>query len=86
MDGSGVAISETNNVNANVLDLSDLIQTSNNDTQMVGKIDSNDLVLCTSIDEMNEVIVMGENGERYRFIALNDGQMGLSLVAESSVQ
>lgn len=85
MDDSGDTIQEPHHtVNSNVLDLSDLIQT--NDTQIDGKIEiaSSDLVLCTSIDEMNEVIVMGQNGERYRFVALNDGQV--SLVAESSVQ
>ncbi|XP_021957769.1 uncharacterized protein LOC110853757 [Folsomia candida] len=78
-----VIVSDSNSINNNVLDLSDLIQ-SNNDTHIDGKIEiaSSELVLCTSIDEMNQVIVMGENGERYRFVALNDGQV--SLVPEDS--
>lgn len=58
--------------------MSDLITTEN--TQLIdGKIEvvSNDIVLCSSIEEMNEVIVMGNNGERYRLVAIENGQISL---------
>jgi len=86
LDNSGMAISETASGDANVLDLSDLIHHSSSDTDDSKGIEGlpNDVMFCSSLEDLSEVVVVGQNGEHYRFVSVEDGQFSLVQVDDSS--
>jgi len=86
LDNSGMAISETVSGDANVLDLSDLIQQSSSDTDDGKPIEGlpNDVTFCSSLEDLADVVVVGQNGEHYRFVSVEDGQFSLVQVDDDS--